>query len=177
MFSAAGYFFHPGVQEPNYESVSRYLATTTNPDDPIYVWGSVPEIYWASERRPATRFLTSSFLTGNYPGRPPADANTGAGRKDADDSDDDRPDCWVDFGNRFFVRVSLRLACGDALRNLHGLGVRNQHPAVDRLRILREGRQRDERREKERLHLGCSLRAATAATGESTFAAAALPAA
>ena len=77
MFSAAGYFYHPGVPEPNYESVSRYLATTTNPDDPIYVWGSVPEIYWASGRRPATRFLTSSFLTGNYPGRPPKDANTG----------------------------------------------------------------------------------------------------
>jgi hypothetical protein len=87
VFSAAGYFFHPGVQEPNYESVSRYLATTTNPDDPIYVWGSVPEIYWASERRPATRFLTSSFLTGNYPGRPPADANTG----------DDTKAAWEDF--------------------------------------------------------------------------------
>jgi 4-amino-4-deoxy-L-arabinose transferase-like glycosyltransferase len=44
-FSSAGYFMHPGVPEPNYESVSRYLASTTNPDDPIYVWGSVPEIY------------------------------------------------------------------------------------------------------------------------------------
>src|SRR4051794_14196714 len=43
LFSSAGYFFHPGVPEPNYESVSRYLATTSNPDDPIYVWGSVPE--------------------------------------------------------------------------------------------------------------------------------------
>jgi 4-amino-4-deoxy-L-arabinose transferase-like glycosyltransferase len=83
IFSAAGYFFKPGTPEPNYESVSRYLATTTNPDDPIYVWGSVPEIYWASERRPATRFPTSSFLTGNYPGRPPDDANTGADTKAA----------------------------------------------------------------------------------------------
>jgi 4-amino-4-deoxy-L-arabinose transferase-like glycosyltransferase len=87
LFSAAGYFFHPGVQEPNYQSVSRYLATTTNPDDPIYVWGSVPEIYWASGRRPATRFLTSSFMTGTYPGRPPADANTGA----------DTAAAWEDF--------------------------------------------------------------------------------
>jgi len=78
---------HPGVAEPNYQSVSRYLASTTNPDDPIYVWGSVPEIYWASGRRPATRFLTSSFLTGNYPGRPPADANTG----------DDTAAAWEDF--------------------------------------------------------------------------------
>ena len=78
LFSATGYFFKPGTPEPNYESVSKYLATTTNPDDAIYVWGSVPEIYWASERRPATRFLTQPFLTGNYPGRPPEDANTGS---------------------------------------------------------------------------------------------------
>jgi hypothetical protein len=83
MFSAAGYFYRPGVPEPNYESVSRYLATTTNPDDPIYVWGSVPEIYWDSGRRPATRFLTSSFMTGTYPGRPPDDANTGDDTKEA----------------------------------------------------------------------------------------------
>ena len=87
LFSGMGYFFRPGTPEPNYESVSRYLATTTNPDDPIYVWGSVPEIYWRSERRPATRFLTSSFLTGNYPGRPPDDANTGA----------DTEAAWEDF--------------------------------------------------------------------------------
>ncbi len=91
MFSAAGYFYHPGVPEPNYESVSRYLATTTNPDDPIYVWGSVPEIYWASGRRPATRFLTQSFLTGNYPGRPPKDANTGS----------DTEAAWDDFYTDF----------------------------------------------------------------------------
>jgi 4-amino-4-deoxy-L-arabinose transferase-like glycosyltransferase len=91
LFSATGYFFKPGTPEPNYESVSRYLATVTNPDDPIYVWGSVPEIYWASARRPATRFLTSSFLTGNYPGRPPQDANTGA----------DTAAAWKDFYEDF----------------------------------------------------------------------------
>jgi 4-amino-4-deoxy-L-arabinose transferase-like glycosyltransferase len=91
MFSVAGYVYRPGVPEPNYESVSRYLATTTNPDDPIYVWGSVPEIYWASGRRPATRFLTAPFLTGNYPGRPPEDANTGS----------DTANAWEDFYEDF----------------------------------------------------------------------------
>jgi len=91
MFSAAGYFYHPGVPEPSYESVSRFVATTSNPDDPIYVWGSIPEIYWASGRRPATRFLTSSFLTGNYPGRPPKDANVG----------DDTAAAWDDFYRDF----------------------------------------------------------------------------
>jgi 4-amino-4-deoxy-L-arabinose transferase-like glycosyltransferase len=103
LFSAAGYFFRPGVPEPSYESVSRYLATTTGPDDPIYVWGSVPEIYWASGRRPATRFLTSSFLTGTYPGRPPKDANTGAETEAAWD------DFYTDFTAhppKYFVDTS-----------------------------------------------------------------------
>jgi 4-amino-4-deoxy-L-arabinose transferase-like glycosyltransferase len=103
LFSAAGYFIRPGVPEPNYESVARYLSTTTNPDDPIYVWGSVPEIYWASGRRPATRFLTSSFMTGTYPGRPPEDANTGADTQSAWD------DFYEDFTAhppKFFVDTS-----------------------------------------------------------------------
>jgi hypothetical protein len=51
----------------------------------------VPEIYWASGRRPATRFLTQPFLTGNYPGRPPQDANTGA----------DTETAWADFYQDF----------------------------------------------------------------------------
>jgi 4-amino-4-deoxy-L-arabinose transferase-like glycosyltransferase len=102
-FSTAGYLVVAGPPEPNYESVSRYLASTTNPDDPIYVWGSVPEIYWASERRPATRFLTTSFLTGNYPGRPPEDANTGT------DTDNAWQDFYVDFKAhppKYFVDTS-----------------------------------------------------------------------
>ncbi|HEX9466794.1 MAG TPA: glycosyltransferase family 39 protein [Acidimicrobiia bacterium] len=90
-FSAAGYFMHPGDPEPNYQSVSRYLASVTNPADRIFVWGSVPEIYYASGRRPATRFLTQSFLTGSYPGRPADQANTG----------DDTKKAWNDFYTDF----------------------------------------------------------------------------
>jgi hypothetical protein len=70
-YSAAGYFLHPFGPEPRYESVSLYVAANTHPDDKILVWGSEPEIYWASNRLPATRFLTTpTFLTGNHPGRP-----------------------------------------------------------------------------------------------------------
>jgi 4-amino-4-deoxy-L-arabinose transferase-like glycosyltransferase len=90
-FSAAGYFMHPGVPEPDYESVSRYLATTGHPDDPIFVWGSVPEIYWASGKLPATQFLTTSFLTGDYPGRPPDKPTVDATTKQA----------WADFYQDF----------------------------------------------------------------------------
>jgi 4-amino-4-deoxy-L-arabinose transferase-like glycosyltransferase len=91
LFGAAGFFIRPGVHEPNYESVARYLASVTNPDDPIFVWGSVPEIYWASGRRPATRFITSPFLTGNYAGRPPEESNAGT----------DTQAAWEDFYEDF----------------------------------------------------------------------------
>ena len=61
LFSAAGYFMHPFGGEPKYESVSalprRQRATPTTP---ILVWGSVPEIYWASGLKPATRFITTT---------------------------------------------------------------------------------------------------------------------
>jgi len=67
--SIAAYFLLPFGAEPNYESVSRYLATNARPTDTILVWGSEPEIYWASDLLPATRFLTTpTFLTGTHPG-------------------------------------------------------------------------------------------------------------
>jgi hypothetical protein len=70
-FSAAGYFMRPYDSEPQYESVSAFLASHTKATDRIFVWGSLPEIYWASNRLPATRFLTTpSQLAGSYPGRP-----------------------------------------------------------------------------------------------------------
>jgi 4-amino-4-deoxy-L-arabinose transferase-like glycosyltransferase len=75
-FSAAGYFMRPFDPEPNYQTVSRYLATHTRPNDRVAVWGSVPEIYWASNRRPATRFITTpGFLADVNPGRPGVEAD------------------------------------------------------------------------------------------------------
>jgi 4-amino-4-deoxy-L-arabinose transferase-like glycosyltransferase len=74
-FSAAGYFMRPYDSEPEYEPVSKYLDAHTLGTDRIFVWGSLPEIYWASDRLPATRFLTTpSYLGGSYPGRPGDDA-------------------------------------------------------------------------------------------------------
>jgi hypothetical protein len=70
MFSAAGYFLTPFGQEPDYEAVSRYLTERAAPDDRILVWGNVPEIYWASGLRPATRYIaTQSLLAENHAGR------------------------------------------------------------------------------------------------------------
>jgi hypothetical protein len=71
MFSAAGYFLKPFGPEPEYQRVARYLATHANANDYVQVWGNVPEIYWASGTRPATRFIaTNSLLAKNEPGRP-----------------------------------------------------------------------------------------------------------
>ena len=70
MFSAAGYFLKPFGPEPRYQRVARYLATHTGANDYVQVWGNVPEIYWASGTRPATRFIaTNSLLAQNEPGR------------------------------------------------------------------------------------------------------------
>jgi 4-amino-4-deoxy-L-arabinose transferase-like glycosyltransferase len=70
VFSAAGYFLTPFGTEPRYEAVSRYLAGQATPRDRILVWGNVPEIYWDSGLRPATRYLaTNSLLAGNHAGR------------------------------------------------------------------------------------------------------------
>jgi len=87
VWSVLGFSLHEIGPEPNYESVSRYLATTAHPNDPIFVWGSVPEIYWASGKLPATKFLTTSFLTGAYPGRP----------QDERTKDDTTKQAWADF--------------------------------------------------------------------------------
>lgn len=74
-FSAAGYFMRPFGPEPPYESVSRYLASHIRANDRVLVWGSVPEIYWASGALPASRLITTNtFLAGSHPGRPPEDA-------------------------------------------------------------------------------------------------------
>ena len=103
LFSAAGYFLHPFGPEPDYKSVSRYLATTAHPNDPIFVWGNVPEIYWASGKLPATKFLTSSFMIGNYPGRPQDEPTVDETTKQAWD------DFYRDFADhppRFFVDTS-----------------------------------------------------------------------
>ena len=73
-FSAAGYFMSPYGPEPQYQTVSKFLATHSKKNDWVLVWGSVPEIYWASNLRPATRFITTSTLTDSFPGRPAFDA-------------------------------------------------------------------------------------------------------
>ncbi|MET0628696.1 MAG: glycosyltransferase family 39 protein [Acidimicrobiia bacterium] len=88
LFSGAGYVMHPFGGEPQYEKVSAYLAANAQAKDTILVWGSAPEIYWASGLGPATRYITTNtFLAGNHPGR----TQTSAPASDID------PQMWAYF--------------------------------------------------------------------------------
>lgn len=55
-----------------YQAVADRVRQLTTPYDRIFVWGTYPEIYWAANREPATRFIHTGFLTGTSGGRDPA---------------------------------------------------------------------------------------------------------
>jgi 4-amino-4-deoxy-L-arabinose transferase-like glycosyltransferase len=56
-------------QRVPYEA-GRYLFTNSAPDDRIFVWGQVVEIYLDARRRPACRYITTFPLTGYIFGGP-----------------------------------------------------------------------------------------------------------
>jgi hypothetical protein len=64
MLLAAGFFVRPFDDRAQYESAAEFVTNHAEPEDRILVWGHVPEIYWASGTKPATRFPTTQFLTG-----------------------------------------------------------------------------------------------------------------
>lgn len=45
-----------------------YIRDHSSPGDTIFVWGFAPELYLLSERRPASRFSQTNFVSGNIPG-------------------------------------------------------------------------------------------------------------
>lgn len=47
--------------------VSAYIREHSAPGDRIFVWGYHPDIYLLADRRPATRFVYASFLSGLIP--------------------------------------------------------------------------------------------------------------
>ncbi len=49
------------------DAIAQLVRRHTTPADRIFVWGYTPEIYPLSERRPATRFLYNTFVTGMIP--------------------------------------------------------------------------------------------------------------
>ncbi|MEY2589997.1 MAG: hypothetical protein QOJ67_1981 [Acidimicrobiaceae bacterium] len=63
--------FTTRIPSPGYETLAVEVEARTAPNDPIFVWGHLPQLYWAADRPPATRFLTVGFLTGSGRGRAP----------------------------------------------------------------------------------------------------------
>lgn len=47
--------------------VSQYMRDHSGPADRVFAWGFQPEVYLFSNRRPASRFLYASFVTGFIP--------------------------------------------------------------------------------------------------------------
>lgn len=48
----------------------EYVKSNTKPDDRIYIWGNVPQLYFYSERLPSTVYFWSDTLAGTSPGSP-----------------------------------------------------------------------------------------------------------
>jgi len=53
--------------DPDYWAIGRAVAAKTTPAESIWVWGNVPQIYFAAERVPGVRFTFCNYLTGLSP--------------------------------------------------------------------------------------------------------------
>jgi hypothetical protein len=49
------------------EALVEYVQRATGREDPIFVWGYNPEVYVLAQRRPATRYSNTNYLTGMLP--------------------------------------------------------------------------------------------------------------
>ena len=65
-----GFFPTGDAAEIPYAEIAARVHDETDDGDRVFVWGDLPEVYWSSSRRPATRFIHTGFLTGNSGGRP-----------------------------------------------------------------------------------------------------------
>ncbi|MGW3053368.1 ArnT family glycosyltransferase [Kitasatospora sp. NPDC001175] len=68
--------FWPGQKMNHTTEVATTIAEQTTPKDKVLVWGMHPELYWLSDRKPVTRYLTAGFLT-NYSGGKDTAQNVG----------------------------------------------------------------------------------------------------
>ena len=89
--------------------LAAYARAHTAPGARILVWGHLPEVYWKSDRPPATRFETTGFLTGLSGGRPPSRV----GMQYA------APEAWDDFD------ADLRAHPPELIFNLSPADIRN----------------------------------------------------
>lgn len=68
--TVAAVALHLGGPGTDYEKLADYVKANTTPDEQIFVWGHEPSLFWAADRLPASRVITTGFLTGHTTGRP-----------------------------------------------------------------------------------------------------------
>ncbi|MBI2341089.1 MAG: glycosyltransferase family 39 protein [Deltaproteobacteria bacterium] len=68
-------------QRPHLDKVVEEVTATTRPGDRIFVWGSLPQIYFFSRRDPATTFFWSDTLAGMSPGTPAMEYMRATGKR------------------------------------------------------------------------------------------------
>lgn len=66
----AAVMFRIGGPSNDYNALADYAKAHTTADERIFVWGHEPSVFWAAERRPASRVITTGFLTGHTAVRP-----------------------------------------------------------------------------------------------------------
>jgi len=47
-----------------FQTIAAEVRKLSSPDDKIFVWGRMPELYYFSQRLPASRFITGNFVVG-----------------------------------------------------------------------------------------------------------------
>ena len=95
--TVAGFIMRPFNERAEYKPVSAYLKERIQPLDRILVWGQLPEIYWASGARPATRFITSALLTGYDATEPTEPAQPASNVR----PEEGTPELWQSFYEDF----------------------------------------------------------------------------
>lgn len=85
---ASGVFAVLGFAWPNQPlehavQVAGTVTRDTTPSETVLVWGMHPEMYWLSDRRPATRYLTAGLLTNYSGGKNPKDVGVQQGVQDS----------------------------------------------------------------------------------------------
>lgn len=53
--------------DPSDEPITNYIVQHTRPDESLFVWGFAPEFYTSAHRRPASRFVFTTFVGGIVP--------------------------------------------------------------------------------------------------------------
>jgi len=53
-------------QDPKVREVAAWLVASTPPGATLFVWGHAPQIYYLSQRHPATRYLTAATQMGGF---------------------------------------------------------------------------------------------------------------